>query len=192
MAERPWAVSAICVPAIILGAAGFLGAAAMAAGQVYQPKFSALQPDPKLARLNAEFERRSAEALAPTRPYFWALLPFLVGGAGLLLAGGVRGLKLRGRGLLVAAFAANVGIDAASAAIGIANQLALRDVMGWYAREMAAAANVPAGLLSSMTMGATVGVAFAAAWFLVKAGYYVLGIVVLGKPAVRAAFAPPA
>ena len=189
---RPWGVTAICVVAIILGGLGLLAAAGGAAAQALQPKFSALQPDPKMAELNAEFERRIYEATGGLKTLYWALLPFAFAASGLLVAGGIKGLGLKGRALLGTAFWAGIAVDAASAALGAATQLKSAEAMRWYADEIAAKFPMQAGATAALKMGATVGIAFAAAWLLAKVAYYVTGIIALRRPAVRAAFGSPA
>ena len=182
----------LCIIAIFLGIMGVLGGAAGAVGLLINPKSTAA-PDknPKLAELNAEFERRMEEMTKETRPASLAAVPAILLSSLLLGVAGIAGIRLQGLGLLKLAMVANLLIDTAAAVLGFIVQYKTIGLMRWYFREMTAASGAgSAGQAMEMTMQFSVyaGFFFGVFWLALKLAYYIVGLVYFNKRAIVDAF----
>ena len=187
MTDRPGGLKPLCIIGIILGSMGLAGVLFGALAQLAQPKLPVPAPDPKFAELNAEFGQRMKAVNAGMAPYLWTLYPFSAASSALLLAGGVLGLKGRGRSAMTAAFAASLAVDLGSLVIGIVTQLRTSDTMTWYFREMSALdpAKAPPGMAGILSGSMMAGIGIGVVWYLGKAAYYLWGLLYVRKPEVR-------
>jgi hypothetical protein len=189
MTEKPAGVNPLCAILLSLGVLGLLGGLVGIASQFFQPKQTAPHRDPKLAEVNAEYETRMAGVLKDTLRIARIVLPFSILSSGLLVAAGISGLKLCGLGLLRCALVVSVVADLAAMAAGTLAQVKTMAVFRWYFQASSGVIPLPPGFDVGMQFAVYTGMFFGAGWFVVKMGCYVWGLIYLGKPAVRAAFA---
>jgi hypothetical protein len=185
---RPGGVKALCVIAIVLGSLGLAGVILGAAGHLSPPRLRPPIPEPKLADLNAEWERRIQDLHREAQPLYWGFLPFSTAASVLLLMGGILGLKGRRRALLGAALGGSLGVDAVAAVLGILVTNQTVDAMDWYAREAAAVTTLPSGMSAARAATLWAALVLAGGWLLLKSVFYAWGLFWLRRPAVRAFF----
>lgn len=215
MAKLSGSFQAVCIVAIILGALGLLtglaGLVNLVGGQQYQEavaaQTTAFVPASKAQRdaqraMSAELE----EATATWRGVVVAFLPvqFLVASG--LVAGGVGSLRLAptGRVVLMAALALGIVLEAGRIVPTLVIQWKTAEVTSRMMPEMMRAsqpqgqplppqaqAQIEATTGAMMKAGIVFGFVLGALIALAKAGYYVLGLIHLRRPSVRALFEPP-
>jgi len=191
MSDKPMGVMPLCIIAIFLGIMGVLGGGMGIVGLLINPKSAAPDKDPKLAELNAEFERRMAEMSKATRPASMILIPTVILVSGLLAAAGIAGVKLQGLGLLKFGFLSNLLVDLAMAVFQFIAQVKGIAILKWYFREVATASGAGgAAPAMEMTMqfGLYTGLFFGMFWLVLKLVYYIAGLVYFNKRAVVDAF----
>jgi hypothetical protein len=192
MSEKPLGVMPLCIMAVFLGILGILGGGMGIVGLLINPKTAAPDPNPKLAEINAEFERRMVDLTHQTRPASLVVIPAVILTSGLLAAAGIAGIRLQGLGLLKIAFGSNLLVDLAGAGIGFLVQFQSVEILKWYFREVAnaqGAEHAVPGMQMGMQFGLYTGMFFGVFWLVAKLVYYILGLLYFNKRAVAEAFA---
>jgi len=187
--NKPPGVTALGVMAICLGIMGLLGGAIGIVG-LFLPTQQPTQAgaNPKMAEVNAEFQRRVDQATKETRKTSLIAIPVLMGMSALLLAAGIAALQLKALGFVKVAFAASLLVDTMGAIYNTIVQMKMMDITKWYSREMAGASNMP-GMEMVMSISTYTALFFGVGWMAAKAAFYIVGLVYFSKAKTREAFA---
>ncbi len=176
-------VKAVAFIAIALGAIGLMAGAMGVVGLAFPKVSVAPNPDPKMAALNEEFQRRILETQKDLRPLQWIVVPILLLASTGLIIAGIGGLKELRLQFFQATLLANVVTKVVGGTLGMIAQFRTLSVTSWYFRETAATSSLPPAFSAAMRFAATSGIGMSVIWLLGKVGFYVWGALQLRKPA---------
>jgi hypothetical protein len=212
MPSRPTALTVIAVAAIVLGSltamAAFSSQMVRSAASLPQPmsELKDMKGTPPAAMLEAqaEFQRRVLEIVARHRGFFVVVLPFALLTAVALVVGGATALSLRpwSRPILMAGMALAISVEIAQAKPQFDMQLEMADASATMMKTMVAgitatAAGSDSGPAQSMSRTTTAmtnafamtGVVMRVFYLVAEIGFFIFGLVYLGRPRTRALFA---
>ncbi|MEQ8457482.1 MAG: hypothetical protein RLO52_11815 [Sandaracinaceae bacterium] len=199
--QRPGMLTAVAIIAIVIGVLGscvssFTFASTLAQGPLNEFNRANLESmqgaNPEMLQRQLETQDRLQEIAESWQPF---TLTHQVLNLFASLALGIAGILLlrwkpMALGLFVGAAAASIFVDVIGTVLGIVVQLQMKPIM----REMmAGAAEAAPGMGDTMgavgEASASVGMCMGALFLVVKVAYYVWGIVVVRKDAIRSLFA---
>lgn len=190
--ERPGILTAIAIIGIVLGSCGVLGSLGGLAGILLQDRLSSVQTGAALPQEQRQLLEQTNELNRAYRvPTTIATLANLVAST-LLIVGGALTLarKAVALGLMMNTVIAALVVDLFSAGFTVFMQIKLRPLTEEMMRS--AAADLPPGadaaMGSVMSAAVWVGAVFTVFWLLCKLAYYIVAMVALKKPAVKAWF----
>lgn len=201
--QRPGQLTAIAIIAIVLGlmggCAGLWGlGGALLQGQLQSTQEKWLEssgmPASQLESQRA-MQHRIEEIQRKWMPFTATQQTLNLLASAALLAAGVLLLRMHARGpmLFVASVIGNLVVDLAGGVLGVVIQQDTQEVMHQMMADMAAqspgapgAGRMFEGIVQASSW---LGVCMAGGWFLLKAAYYVWGIVYLRKPEAKRLFA---
>lgn len=181
-------VSTLCIIAVFLGVLGIAGGGIGLFDHLWKGSLFPADPDPEVAQLDAELDRRLEDSKKGFRPLLVAVYSTAILASALLAVAGVAGFNLKGLGVLRLALAANLALDVVETSLSVLVQMRSLPIMRWYNREMTADGEMPAAMTSWMDVTLYVSIAATVAWGLAKLVFYVWGLVYFGRPAVRDLF----
>jgi hypothetical protein len=190
--ERPGSLTPIAIIGIVLGSLGVLAALGGIIGLLLQDQLTGLQQTAQLPEAQRELlEQTSALTRAYLVPTMIAALANLVASIFLIVGGAVLlGRKPVAVGLMTKTVIAAIVVDLYSTALAIYMQLKTKPLTDQMMR--ATTAEMPPGtdaaLGSFMSAAVWAGAVFTVFWLLCKLAYYIVAIVALKKPAVKAWF----
>jgi hypothetical protein len=188
MSEKPMGVMALSILAIFLGIMGILGGAMGLVGLLFNQQTAPPDQNPKLTELNTEFEQRMKKLTDESTPVTKVVSPLVMLTSAMLVAAGIAGIKLQGLAFIRLALALNLVMDAIAAVFGIMVQMKTSAIMTWYFREAGKISNMPGAFATGMQVGMYIGVFFGAGWLMLKAGYYVWGLIYFSRKSGRQHF----
>jgi hypothetical protein len=191
-------VKAICIVAIVLGGAGvataLMGAVGLVVGRQMQAAFSNVN-QPGMSQELQDIQRKTQLEIQAVQERFLAVNAVLLGAhaivAGMLLAGGVQGLRRvrPGRQILVKACLAAIVFELVRAVVQTLIQIQVLSVTMQFFEQMMGASMEQAAELAEWLVwfsraAMMAGLLLAIGWILVKLVFYSTAVWYLRKPAV--------